>query len=149
MTSPPRFCTFMVGGLYLGIEVERVQEVLRAQRATRVPLASPLVRGLINLRGQIVTAMDLRRRLGIADDAGKAPPMEVVVHTGEDVVSLLVDDIGDVVEAKDATLEPPPPTLQGAMNELIRRVCKLDGRLLLILDVHRATSCDGECVRKS
>lgn len=111
-----QFCTFYVDGLCFGIGVREVQEVIRYQEMTRVPLAAPVVRGLINLRGQIVTAIDLRRRLGLADrflgdtpnSGGEALPMNLVVRTDDGVVSLLVDEIGEVVEVDEDSFERPP-----------------------------------------
>lgn len=108
MSQPKQFCTFYLEGLYFGVEVLQVQEVLRTQQMTRVPLSAATVRGLINLRGQIVTALDLRRRLGLSDRADDAQPMNVIVRTADGAVSLLVDEIGDVVEIQDDIFERPP-----------------------------------------
>jgi len=137
-----QFCTFYVEGLCFGIGVREVQEVIRYQEMTRVPLAASVVRGLINLRGQIVTAIDLRRRLGLPDraDGGETLPMNLVVRTDDGVVSLLVDEIGEVVEVDEDTFERPPPTLEGVARELVRGVYKREGSLLLVLDTTRAVS---------
>lgn len=137
-----QFCTFYVEGLCFGIGVREVQEVIRYQEMTRVPLAASVVRGLINLRGQIVTAIDLRRRLGLHDraDAAESLPMNLVVRTDDGVVSLLVDEIGEVVEVDEDTFERPPPTLEGVARELVRGVYKREGSLLLVLDTARAVS---------
>lgn len=132
-----QFCTFMLDGLLFGLEVNQIQEVLLYQDMTRVPLAPPMVRGLINLRGQIVTAIDLRRRLEFPPLASEQLPMNVVVRTDDGAVSLLVDEIGDVVEVDEATFEAPPETLTGLARDVTRGVYKLDGRLLVILDIHR------------
>jgi len=132
--SSRQFCTFHLGGLYLGVEVCHVQEVLRYQRMTAAPLAPPVVRGLINLRGQIVTALDLRQRLGLGPVADGRLPMNVVVRASDATVSLLVDDIGDVADVDDALFERPPETLKGDCRALIRGAYKLQGRLLLELD---------------
>lgn len=129
-----QFCTFHVDTLYFGIEVKRVQEVIRFQRMTRVPLAPSSISGLINLRGQIVTAIDLRRRLGLPPRGLAEQPMNVVVRDGESGVSLLVDRIGDVVEVGDELFEPPPSTIPKALRGLIRGAYKLSNRLLLVLD---------------
>ncbi|MCA9202053.1 MAG: chemotaxis protein CheW [Pirellulaceae bacterium] len=137
MTSKQSYCTFHLDDLYFGIAVSQVQEVIRHQQMTRVPLAPPVVRGLMNLRGQIVTALDLRRRLGLPDANGERPPMNVVVRTSDGSVSLLVDRIGDVLETDEADFELPPETLRGVHRELIRGAFKLQGRLLLILDTER------------
>jgi purine-binding chemotaxis protein CheW len=133
-----QFCTFYVDGLYFGIEVLKVQEVIRHQEMTRVPLASPVIKGLINLRGQIVTAIDLRHRLELPPLEEGKRPMNVVVRTSDGAVSLLADEIGDVVNVGDAALAPTPETLRGVARELIRSVYKLEGKLLLILKTDEA-----------
>jgi purine-binding chemotaxis protein CheW len=112
-----------------------VQEVIRSQVMTRVPLASRVVRGLINLRGQIVTALDLRRRLDLPDRPPDRLPMNVVVRIEGGLLSLLVDEIGDVLETSPDTFERPPETLRGAARQLISGTYKLKGRLLLLLDI--------------
>lgn len=135
MTAATQFCTFFLDGLFFGIEVQKVQEVIRYQPMTRVPLASPVISGLINLRGQIVTAIDLRRRLALADRKPEQQPMNVVVRADDGAVSLLVDEIGDVVEVEPDLFERPPETLQGGARELIPGAFKLNQRLLLLLDL--------------
>jgi purine-binding chemotaxis protein CheW len=135
-----QFCTFYLGPHYFGIDVLNVQEVIRYQEMTRVPLAPPVVRGLINLRGQIVTALDLRRRLELPELSADRQPVNVVVQTDDGAVSLLVDEIGDVLEVPEQTFERPPETLKGAARELIRGAYKLDGRLLLVLDIARTVN---------
>lgn len=134
MSDAIPFCTFHAESLFLGVEVHEVQEVLRYQEVTAVPHAPDVVRGLINLRGQIVTTIDLRRRLDLPDLPHGWRPMNVVLSTDDGPVSLLVDEIGDVVEVDDTAFEAPPETLSGVARELIRGVYKLDGRLLLVLD---------------
>jgi purine-binding chemotaxis protein CheW len=132
-----QYCTFLLGGHCFGVDVLQVQEVMRHVEMTRVPLAPAAVRGLINLRGQIVTAIDLRRRLGLPDRPEGELPVNVVVRADGGAVSLLVDEIGDVVHVPEEACEKPPETLRGAARELIRGVYKLDGRLLLVLDTER------------
>jgi purine-binding chemotaxis protein CheW len=121
-----------------GVQVEQVREVILYQEMTRVPLLPPVIRGLINLRGQIITAIDLRRRLSMPDLPENRLPMNVVVRTEDGATSLLVDQIGDVIEVGDETFEPPPETLQGTTRELVRGVHKLPEHLLLVLDIERA-----------
>jgi purine-binding chemotaxis protein CheW len=133
-----QYCTFYLDGQYFGLDVLKVQEIIRYQEMARVPLASPAVRGLINLRGQIVTAIDLRRRLELRDRPSDQLPLNVVVKTEDGAVSLLVDEIDDVLEVSEKLFERPPETLQGTARELILGAYKLPGRLLLILDVERA-----------
>src|SRR5947209_10999500 len=98
MASDRQYCTFTVDGHHFGVDVLKVQEIIRYQEMTRVPLAHPVVRGLINLRGQIVTAIDLRRRLDLPDRPPDQLPVNVVVKTDDGAVSLLVDEIGDVLD---------------------------------------------------
>src|ERR1700679_2753550 len=116
--------TFFVADLFFGVDVLRVQELLRFQQMTRVPLAPEVVEGLINLRGQIVTAIDMRRRLRMAPRAGERPLMNMVVRTGDGAVSLLVDEIGDVVDVDEAAYERPPENLELPAREIIRGVYK-------------------------
>ncbi len=127
-------CTFRVESMSLGLDVEHVQEVLRHQEMTEVPLAPPAVRGLINLRGQIVTALDMRRRFELPPDGSGEPPMNVIMQAGSSLVSLLVDSIGEVESVNDDWYEPVPETLDPCTKGMVSHVCKLDGKLLLILD---------------
>ena len=140
MTDSKQFSTYFLNGLFLGVEVLKVQEVIRYQEMTRVPLAPNMIQGLINLRGQIVTAIDLRRRLDLPPRPEGQLPMTVVVRSEDGAVSLLVDEIGDVVEIQDEAYERPPETLKGVARELVTGVYKLKDRLLLILDTERTVS---------
>jgi len=144
MEHEKQYCTFYVAGHYFGLDVLRVQEVIRYQEMTRVPLAPPVVRGLINLRGQIVTALDLRRRLELDDRPADQLPVNVVVQTDDGAVSLLVDEIGDVLDVEEKLFEPPPDTLTGSARELIRGAYKLNGRLMLLLDIDKALQVGSE-----
>jgi purine-binding chemotaxis protein CheW len=135
MTNIHQYCTFYIGDQCFGLDVLQVQEIVRYRPLTQVPLAHPMVRGLINLRGQIVTAIDLRERLGLPAQMEGHEPVNVVVQTDDGAVSLLVDEIGDVMEVDDADFERPPETLQGATRDLIQGAYKLADRLLVILDL--------------
>ena len=140
MSSSLQFCTFFLDGHFFGTPVSQVQEVIQHQEMTRVPLAPDVVSGMINLRSQIVPAIDMRKRLGMPARATGAPPINVVVRTHEGAVSLLVDEIGDVIEVEAGMLENPPETLQGIARELVQGVYQLPGRLLLALDTERAVN---------
>ncbi len=129
-------CTFTVSGLTLGVDVRCVQEVIRQQRLTRVPRAADSIAGLMNLRGQIVTAIDLRHRLGLPEIAESRPMINVVLRTAEGPVSLLVDRIGDVELVDSSSFEPPPETLRGIAREFIEGVYKLQKELLLIVNAN-------------
>jgi purine-binding chemotaxis protein CheW len=132
-----QYSTFFVGDLFFGVEVLRVQEVLRYQEMTRVPLAPDVVEGLINLRGQIVAAIDMRRRLELTPRAAGRTPLNMVVRSEDGVVSLLVDEIGDVLEVKSDSFEMPPDNVSGVARDLVQGVHKLKDRLLLILDTEK------------
>lgn len=132
-----QFATFYVENLFFGLEVLEVQEVLRSQEMTRVPLAPGVIQGLINLRGQIVTAIDMRQRLHLGRRQSEVPPMNMVVRSEDGAVSLLVDEIGDVLEAPADAYEPPPQNMQSEHRQMIEGVYKLDGKLLLVLDRER------------
>ena len=143
MADVKQYSTFYLDQLLFGVEVAKVQEVIRYQEMTRVPLASTVVTGLINLRSQIVTALDLRRRLELPERAADRLPINVVVRSGEEAVSLLVDEIGDVLEVEDEAFEAPPETLQGVARQLISGVYKLKDRLLLLLDTEKTVALNG------
>jgi purine-binding chemotaxis protein CheW len=134
MIASNQLCTFLLDGHLFGVDAHTVQEVIRYQQMTRVPKAPDSVSGLINLRGQIVTAIDLRTRLGMKPREEGKLPMNVVVRSDDGAVSLLVDQIGDVIKVDAENFESPPDTLQGPSRELVRGAYKLDGRLLLLLD---------------
>lgn len=146
MAKTQQFCTFFLKNQFFGVPVQAVQEVIRYQEMTRVPLVPQVIRGLINLRGQIVMAVDLRRRLGMEDRSESELPMNVVVRTDDGAVSFLVDEIGDVLEVEESCFESPPPTLKVETRELVRGVYKLQERLLLVLDTERTVS-GGEAAR--
>jgi purine-binding chemotaxis protein CheW len=131
-------CTFYLDNQMYGVDVQSVQEVIRYQDMTDVPLAPDSVVGLINLRGQIVTAVDLRNRLGLSPRPEGKLPMNVVIQSNDEAISLLVDHIGDVQEFDPDHFEAPPETLRGLSRDLIRGAYKMKDRLLLILDTERA-----------
>jgi purine-binding chemotaxis protein CheW len=138
MAHTSQFCTFYLDKLLFGVELKGVQEVIRSLEMTRVPLAPDVVSGLINLRGQIVTAVDLRRRLELEPAPPGTHPMNVVVRSEDGSVSLLVDEIGDVVEVEEDTFETPPETLRGSIRTMILGVHKLNDRLMHVLDIDKA-----------
>jgi purine-binding chemotaxis protein CheW len=138
MSDTKQFATFFLNNLFLGVEVLKVQEVIRYQEMTRVPLAPSMVRGLINLRGQIFMAIDLRRCFEFPPLPEGRQPMNVVVRSDDGPVSLLVDEIGDVVEIEDDIRERPPQTVRGVARELVESVYKLKDRLLLVVNIQNA-----------
>ncbi len=131
-----QFCTFFLDDHCFGVEVEKVQEVLRHQKMTQIPLAPSTVKGLINLRGQIVVAIDLRQCLDFDEREG-ALSANVVLRTDDGAVSLLVDRIGDVMETTEDSFEEAPETLTGAAADLVHGVHKLEDTLMLVLDTEK------------
>jgi purine-binding chemotaxis protein CheW len=132
------YCTFRVGGLLVGVDVERVQEILHDPELTPVPLAHDSVVGLLNLRGQIVTAIDARRRLGLDSRNPEERTAHVIVRCRSEAVSLVVDVEDEVVE-----VEAPhdvPETFSSDIRQLVTGVHELDSRLLLVLDADRTLS---------
>lgn len=144
MAQLQQFCTFFLNGIYFGIDLQDVQEIIRAGAVTRVPLAPLDICGLINLRGKIVTVIDLQRRLAMNETQLQSPAAianeqlsyNVVVQTKDEMVSLQVDDIGDVLELTADSFESPPATLKG-MRELLKGAYKLQNGFLLILDTEK------------
>ncbi|MEM9200413.1 MAG: chemotaxis protein CheW [Actinomycetota bacterium] len=131
-------CTFRLGELLFGVDVLDVQEVLYHADITPVPHAPEAVSGLINLRGQIATTLDLRTRLGEMTDDSDEPnpnPTHVVVRSSYEPVSLLVDRIGDVLDIEADRFEEPPPTMHDEATQAILGAYRLDDEILLILDV--------------
>lgn len=138
-----QFATFHVEEHCFGVNVLDVQEVLCAQELTPVPLAHSVIEGLINLRGQIVTAIDMRRRLRLAPRQDGESHMNIVIQDKSSQVSLLVDRIGDVIEVDSGSRERPPDHLSAVAKSVIQDIYKLPDRLLLVLDTQRVLA-DGE-----
>jgi len=132
-----QYATFRVDDLFFGVDVTEVQEVLRFHEMTAVPGADPVIEGLINLRGQIVTAFNIRRRLGLKPPEDGEPPMNVVVRAADGAVSLMVDEIGDVIEVAQDDFEPPPETIDSRTREVLDGVYKLPDQLLLVLSTDK------------
>jgi len=133
-----QFATFYVDSLFFGIDVMQVQEVLRRQDLTPVPLASTVVEGLINLRGQIITAIDLRKRLNLSKREADAPCMNIIIQTEEGPLSLVVDKVGDVIDLLEEDMEQTPSTLTKEQRAVVQGVYKLPKSLLLSLDYRKA-----------
>ncbi len=132
-----QYSTFRISDLLLGIEVVKVQEVIRYQEMTVVPLAPGAIEGLINLRGQIVIAIDTRRSLGLPRAPVGALPMNIVIQSEDGVVSLLVDEIGDVIDVPLSAYAPVPDNMPREQKELIECVYDLNEGLMLVLDTAR------------
>lgn len=134
--STDEVVTFRLGAQWFGIPVLDVQEVIGPQRIASVPLAAPTVAGLLNLRGQIVTAIDLHQRLQIPHDTSESL-MNVVVCDGGELFALIVDEVGDVAAVSPGALEPLPASLDGAWARVCVGVVRMDQGLLAVADVTR------------
>ena len=135
--------TFHVGKYLFGVDVALVQEIVRLQTITPVPLSAPEITGLINLRGEVLTAIDLRTRLGLPPADTDREPINVVVRVDDEPVSLHVDEIGGVVEVSQVPFETTPPTVGPRVRELLLGAYTLPDRLLLSLDARKVLSLDG------
>lgn len=135
--------TLTVAGQPCGVPVLVVRDVLGPQTITRIPLAPPEVAGGLNLRGRIVTAVDLRRRLGLPPRASDAQPMSIVVEDGGELYSMLADAVGEVIPLQAADAVANPPTLDPIWREVSRGVHRRDGQLLILLDVERVLALGG------
>jgi purine-binding chemotaxis protein CheW len=131
------YVTATVGGQLFGLPISRVQDVFAPDRLTRVPLAPPEIAGLLNLRGRIVTAIDLRRRFGLDALAGDAPRMAVGVEWKGESYGLLIDAIGEVLKLQTSDREDNPVNLDPGLARVSAGVHRLDGKLLVVLDVDR------------
>lgn len=129
--------TFHIGDDFFGIEVMKVQEVTSTPIIVPVPLAPQFVRGLINLRGQLATAMGLRELFKVENSVVVPNPMSVVCRIEGNLVSLIVDSIGDVVEADGRDFEPPPDTLPEGLKQFVKGIYKMNGKLLSVLDLDK------------
>ena len=133
--SPPsQLVTFNTGDYLFGIDVLEVQEVLKHQQMTEVPSASHEVRGLINLRGRIVTAIGMRERLRIKESIDYSSQMNLIVSLRDGSASLVVDSVGDVINLDPRYYKPRPSTLASPLKEMVSGVYQLDGALLLHID---------------
>lgn len=131
------YVTATIGGQLFGLPISRVQDVFMPERLTRVPLASSDVAGVLNLRGRIVTAIDLRARLGLPKDDEGRPPMAVGVDMRGESYGLLIDNIGEVLKLPDDSREVNPVNLDPRMAKMAGGVHRLDGQLMVVLDVDR------------
>ena len=130
-------CGFKIAENLLSVPVLSVQEVIKPQALTKVPLADAAVMGLINLRGQIVTLINLRTKLGLPDEYTDENYMIVIVREGDSLTALMVDEICDVQDISAKSYEPPPETLDATFRKYVDSVHKLEGELLIVLDLEK------------
>jgi purine-binding chemotaxis protein CheW len=144
MACDQRYSTFYLNDICFGVPIENVQEFLEHQIVTRVPLAPPVLPGIINLRGQILTTIDLRVRLGLTSLDKQEDPMMMVVKTKEGPMNLLVEKIGGVVDVDSGLFEQPTETLKPGVRAVTTHVCKLEEQLLLVLDTEKLVQISGQ-----
>ena len=130
-----QFATFYLGDLLLGIDIQQVQEINRVLEFTRIPHAASAVRGVINLRGEVVTVVDLRLALRLPKASVTRRTRNVIVNSGEEAIGLIVDQIADVITARADEIDPRPENISGIDNTFFRGVYKLSHGLLVILNV--------------
>jgi purine-binding chemotaxis protein CheW len=140
-----QFCTFFINDIYFGIDVMQVQEVVRFQEITPIPLAPLDIAGLINLRGQIITVIDLKCRLDMSKElmVDEHGSFNIILCTGLELVSLLVDEMGDVVEIIDSEIEDTPATLNGNIRQMLYGTYQFDDSFLLILNAEKVLGSKG------
>ena len=131
------YVTVLIGGQLFGLPISRVQDVFMPDRLTRVPLAPPEIAGVLNLRGRIVTTIDMRRRLGLPPRTDARPAMAVGIELGAESYGLMIDAVGEVLKLSDTTREPNPVNLDARLASVSGGVHRLDGQLMVILDVDR------------
>src|SRR5437660_11662512 len=131
------YVTVMLDGQLFGLPISRVQDVFMPDRLTRVPLSSPEIAGVLNLRGRIVPAVDLRRRLGMPPRSDAGAPMAVGIELRGESYGLLIDSVGEVMKLAEETREPNPVNLDARLARVSAGVHRLDGQLLVILDGDR------------
>lgn len=132
------YVTAMIGGQLFGLPIERVLDVFTPERLTRVPLAPAEVAGVLNLRGRIVTAIDMRQRLDLPPRGAGEPFMAVGIEQAGESYGLLVDQVGEVVKLPVSKLDPVPANLDPAWTRVAAGVHRLDNRLMVVLDVDRS-----------
>jgi purine-binding chemotaxis protein CheW len=140
------FVTFSTGDQLFGLPIERVQDVFKPSSLTRVPLAGAEIAGVLNLRGRIVTAVELRCRLGFAARDGGRAPMAIGIELRGESFGLLVDAVGEVLKLPAGELEPNPINLDRNLARLSAGVFRLDGCLLVVLDIDRVLDLAAEPV---
>jgi len=135
--SSNEYVTAMIGDQLFGLPIQRVQDVFVPERITRVPLAPAEIAGVLNLRGRIVTLIEMRRRLGLEDRAPGAACMAVGVEARGESYGLLIDSVGEVLKLDDETRQPNPINLDPRLARVSAGIHRLDGQLLMIVDVER------------
>ncbi len=146
MSRREDFVSFNIAGQLFGIPVLKVQDVLASHKISRIPLAPPEVMGQLNLRGRVVTAIDIRRRIGLPPRSGDEKSMSIVVENDDELYSLIVDGVGEVLSLSSTVFENSPPTLDPSFRAHAIGVYRLDHGLLVVLDIASLLSFGGVAV---
>src|SRR5271170_972754 len=144
MATNQKYATFYLNDICFGVPIEKVQEVLEFQDITPVPLSPAVLPGIINLRGQILTTIDLKTRLELEESQSNGQPMMIVVRTSEGQMNLVVENIGGVRDVDSALLEKPTETLKPGLRAVTMHLCKIEGNLLLVLDTEKIIQLPNE-----
>jgi purine-binding chemotaxis protein CheW len=140
------YVTAMIGGQLFGLPIRRVQDVFVPERLTRVPLAPPEIAGVLNLRGRIVTLIDMRDRLGLEKRNDNGPAMAIGVESGGESYGLLIDSVGEVLKLDDSSREPSPINLDPRLARVSAGIHRLEGQLLMVVDVDRVLDIGGKAI---
>jgi purine-binding chemotaxis protein CheW len=143
-TSATEYVTFTTAGQLFGLPIERVQDVFKPATITRVPLAGAEIAGVLNLRGRIVTAIHLSARLSLEGRTKTGVPMAIGIESGSESFGLLVDTVGEVLKLSESDREPNPINLDRKLARVSSGVFRLDGQLLVVLDVDRVLDLGNE-----
>ena len=140
------YVTAMIGGQLFGLPILHVQDVFKPERLTRVPLAPQEIAGVLNLRGRIVTLIDMRSRLGLGKRADDVPSMAIGVESRGESYGLLIDSVGEVLKLDDETREPNPINLDPRLARVSAGIHRLEGKLLMVVDVDRVLDIDSKAI---
>jgi purine-binding chemotaxis protein CheW len=140
------YVTFYVGNMLIGLDIQHVEEINRQVEVTPVPQAPPHIRGVINLRGEVVTVVDLRKVLDMGQTEINQCSRTVIVNSGNEEIGLLVDRVADVVLARTDQVDSPPANISGVDGRFFKGVYKLENTLLIVLDVNAAIAVNANCL---
>ena len=141
--SITEYVTVTIGDHLFGLPIARVQDVFVPDRLTRVPLAPPEVAGILNLRGRVVTAIDMRSRLDLGARPAGAPVMAIGIETKGESYGLLVDAVGEVMALRNNACEPKPANLDPRLSRVAAGIYRLENQLMVVLDVDRVLDING------
>ena len=145
-THLKEYVTAMIGGQLFGLPILRVQDVFMPERLTRVPLAPPEIAGVLNLRGRIVTLIDMRCRLGLDKRDDDAASMAIGVESGGESYGLLIDSAGEVLKLDESAREPNPINLDPRLARMSAGIHRMEGQLLMVVDIDRVLDIDAKAI---